>query len=173
MSWEPISRSVSQCTKGESQRAPIFGTWQIFHVHSDLDQDLCIEVQFQDAYRRDNGLDRGDNGSSEEAAAHCTSRQTTYDSNNTTSKKTIPSTSHCSTAEQDDDNRPNRASSNGKRVQRRKDADTKSIGSRCRHTRTSSGHHSRAKKKRLGKMGEAITRQHRGSTPCHPVYDKQ
>ena len=61
---------------------------------------LFIKIQLRDAYRRDHGLDRGENGSSAEVAAHYTSKQTTLTtrqhSTNTTSKKTTLLTNHSS-----------------------------------------------------------------------------
>ena len=136
---------LANAREGDSERErDTFDTWQNLHLHADLEQNLFIKIQFRDAYRRDHGPDRDGNGSSD-------------NTNNTQSIQ-----------------RPNRADSNGHQRKRKKATQTKSIGSRIRHTRISSrGLHCRASQTRYGQIREAESRQLRGNTPCHRVNDKQ
>ena len=59
------------------------------HLHEDVEQDLRIEIQLQDAHRRDHGPDRDENGSSGEAAAHHAPKQIIHDMRSTQKTTTI------------------------------------------------------------------------------------
>ena len=157
-----------------SQRAMFL--WQNIQLHADLEQDLCIEMQLRDAdHRRDRGPDRGENGSSEEAAARCTSKQTTYVTKSTQSMQhprevdldlSLELEGGTGTADPTE-----QAAMNTEERKESQNEEHWKLESTCPNQQTWTPWSS--KSKRHGRTGEAKSRQHRGNTQCHFVYDEQ
>ena len=118
-------------------------------------------------------------GSTEGAAAHYTSRQTTYDKKSkdpryTTSTRKIRSTCHSSsTAEQG--RRRRQTQQNRKQWTRRKERKESENGEHRRRVSAYPNQQwiTRSNHKKTWNIDEAHTRLHHGNTPCHLVNGEQ
>ena len=136
---------------------------QQLHLHEDVEQEMCIEIQLQDAHLRDHGPVRDETGRFEEAAAHHAPKQTTHD---TTSTQILqhPRKRHnrpiTGGPRWNRDDRPNRVANNGHR--------------RFYHTQRRSHHRREPIKRRASESGAWQAHDRiRGNTRRHPVYDER